>query len=138
MEILPLAPRALDGEGYPDGLKGDKIPLAAQIVSLADAYDVLVHQRSYKAPCTHEQAMAMLHNGDCGSFNPLLLSCLDEVGEAARRGVDRKAAGRRSPRRTVEKLYRGQDLAAARMTRAAGGRLRQAGFPLRSQRGDLV
>ena len=105
-----------NGEGYPDGLKGDRIPLAAQIVSLADAYDVLVHQRSYKAPCTHEQAMAMLHNGDCGSFNPLLLSCLDEVGEAARRGVDRKAAARRSPRRTVEELYRGQDLAAARMT----------------------
>ena len=94
MEICRWHHERWNGEGYPDGLKGDKIPLAAQIVSLADAYDVLVHQRSYKAPCTHEQAMAMLHNGDCGSFNPLLLSCLDEVGEAARRGVDRKAAGR--------------------------------------------
>ena len=117
MEICRWHHERWNGEGYPDGLKGDKIPLAAQIVSLADAYDVLVHQRSCKTPYTHEQAMAMLHNGDCGSFNPLLLSCLDEVGEAARRGVDRKAAGRRSPRRTVEKLYRGQDLAAARMTR---------------------
>lgn len=116
MEICRWHHERWNGEGYPDGLKGDRIPLAAQIVSLADAYDVLVHQRSYKAPCTHEQAMAMLHNGDCGSFNPLLLSCLDEVGEAARRGVDRKAASRRSPRRTVEELYRGQDLAAARMT----------------------
>lgn len=116
MEICRWHHERWNGEGYPDGLKGDRIPLAAQIVSLADAYDVLVHQRSYKAPCTHEQAMAMLHNGDCGSFNPLLLSCLDEVGEAARRGVDRKAAARRSPRRTVEELYRGQDLAAARMT----------------------
>ena len=116
LEICRWHHERWNGEGYPDGLKGDRIPLAAQIVSLADAYDVLVHQRSYKAPCTHEQAMAMLHNGDCGSFNPLLLSCLDEVGEAARRGVDRKAAARRSPRRTVEELYRGQDLAAARMT----------------------
>ena len=116
MEICRWHHERWNGEGYPDGLKGDRIPLAAQIVSLADAYDVLVHQRSYKTPCTHEQAMAMLHNGDCGSFNPLLLSCLDEVGEAARRGVDRKAAARRSPRRTVEELYRGQDLAAARMT----------------------
>lgn len=116
MEICRWHHERWNGEGYPDGLKGDRIPLAAQIVSLADAYDVLVHQCSYKAPCTHEQAMAMLHNGDCGSFNPLLLSCLDEVGEAARRGVDRKAASRRSPRRTVEELYRGQDLAAARMT----------------------
>lgn len=116
MEICRWHHERWNGEGYPDGLKGDRIPLAAQIVSLADAYDVLVHQRSYKAPCTHEQAMAMLHNGDCGSFNPLLLSCLDEVGEAARRGVDRKATARRSPRRTVEELYRGQDLAAARMT----------------------
>lgn len=105
-----------NGEGYPDGLKGDRIPLAAQIVSLADAYDVLVHQRSYKTPCTHQQAMAMLHNGDCGSFDPLLLSCLDEVGEAARRGVDREGTVRYSPRRAVEELYRGQDLAAARMT----------------------
>ena len=86
------------------------------LMFLGMAVSMLVHQRSYKAPCTHEQAMAMLHNGDCGSFNPLLLSCLDEVGEAARRGVDRKAAARRSPRRTVEELYRGQDLAAARMT----------------------
>ncbi len=71
MEICRWHHERWNGEGYPDGLKGDRIPLAAQIVSLADAYDVLVHQRSYKAPCTHEQAMAMLHNGDCGSFNPV-------------------------------------------------------------------
>ena len=116
LEICRWHHERWNGEGYPDGLKGDRIPLAAQIVSLADAYDVLVHQRSYKTPCTHQQAMAMLHNGDCGSFDPLLLSCLDEVGEAARRGVDREGAVRYSPRRAVEELYRGQDLAAARMT----------------------
>lgn len=138
MEICRWHHERWNGEGYPDGLKGDRIPLAAQIVSLADAYDVLVHQRSYKAPCTHEQAMAMLHNGDCGSFNPLLLSCLDEVGEAARRGVDRKAAARRSP-----PPHGGGAVPRAGSGRrphdpAAGGRLRQAGFPLRAQRGDLV
>lgn len=107
MEICRWHHERWNGEGYPDGLKGDRIPLAAQIVSLADAYDVLVHQRSYKAPCTHEQAMAMLHNGDCGSFNPLLLSCLDEVGEAARRGVDRKAAARMTQQ--LEDAYAKQD-----------------------------
>ena len=52
MEICRWHHERWNGEGYPDGLKGDRIPLAAQIVSLADAYDVLVHQRSYKAPCT--------------------------------------------------------------------------------------
>ena len=117
LEICRWHHERWNGEGYPDGLKGDKIPLAAQIVSLADAYDALVSKRSYKKAYTHEQALAAIHSGECGSFNPALLACLDEVSDAARRGVaDRDTTGRHAARRMVEDLYRGQDLAAARMT----------------------
>ena len=76
-----------NGEGYPDGLKGDQIPIAAQVVSLADAYDALTSKRSYKNAYSHETAMAMIHNGECGSFNPLLLQCLDDASEEIRRGA---------------------------------------------------
>ena len=63
-----------DGKGYPDGLKGDEIPIAAQVVSLADAYDALTSERCYKKAFTHEKAMEMLLNDECGVFNPLLSS----------------------------------------------------------------
>ncbi|WP_346907005.1 GGDEF/HDGYP domain-containing response regulator [Faecalicatena orotica] len=68
-----------DGNGYPDHLKGDDIPIAAQIVSLADVYDALVSERVYKPPYTHEQAIQMILNGECGMFNPKLIACLKEV-----------------------------------------------------------
>lgn len=65
-----------DGSGYPDGLRGDDIPIAAQVVSLADAYDALVSERVYKEPYPHEVAMRMILQGECGAFNPLLLDCM--------------------------------------------------------------
>ncbi len=65
-----------DGKGYPDGLKGDNIPIAAQIVSLADVYDALVSPRVYKPGFSHEKAVEMILNNECGSFNPILLKCL--------------------------------------------------------------
>ena len=70
-----------DGKGYPDGLTGDKIPISAQVVSLADVYDALTSKRVYKAAYTHEQAMELILNGECGAFNPLLLECLVEAGD---------------------------------------------------------
>lgn len=105
-----------NGEGYPDGLSGDHIPIAAQVVSLADAYDALTSKRSYKQALSHEKAIEMIHNGECGSYNPLLLRCLDDVSDTAKQGM--KDAGQTvAPlRRVVEELYKGQDLAAARMT----------------------
>ena len=105
-----------NGEGYPDGLSGDHIPIAAQVVSLADAYDALTSKRSYKQAFSHEKAVEMIHNGECGSYNPLLLRCLDDVSDTAKQGM--KDAGQTvAPlRRVVEELYKGQDLAAARMT----------------------
>ncbi len=68
-----------DGQGYPDGLSGDNIPIEAQVVSLADAYDALTSERVYKAAIPHEQAVQMIVDGECGQFNPLLIKCLLDV-----------------------------------------------------------
>ena len=68
-----------DGRGYPDGLKGDEIPISAQLVSLADVYDALTSERCYKTAFSHEKAVQMILNGECGAFNPLLLQCLTDV-----------------------------------------------------------
>ena len=68
-----------DGKGYPDGLKGDDIPIAAQVVSVADVYDALTSVRVYKDAIPHEEAIQMILDGKCGTFNPLLLDCLLEV-----------------------------------------------------------
>lgn len=65
-----------DGKGYPDGLKGDEIPISAQVVSMADVYDALVNKRVYKDAFSHEEAVNMILNGECGSFNPILIRCL--------------------------------------------------------------
>ena len=68
-----------DGKGYPDGLKGDAIPIAAQVVSVADVYDALTSVRVYKDAIPHQEAIQMILDGKCGQFNPLLLDCLLEV-----------------------------------------------------------
>lgn len=68
-----------DGSGYPDGLKGEEIPISAQVVSLADVYDALTSKRVYKEAYSHEKAMKMIFHGECGSFNPLLLECLYDI-----------------------------------------------------------
>ena len=65
-----------DGRGYPDGLKGDDIPISAQVVALADVYDALTSERVYKKAIPHDEAVDMILNGKCGSFNPVLLECL--------------------------------------------------------------
>ena len=70
-----------DGRGYPDGLMGDEIPIAAQIVSIADVYDALTSDRCYKQAFTHEKALEMIHNNECGVFNPLLIECLDAIAD---------------------------------------------------------
>ncbi len=70
-----------DGRGYPDGLRGEEIPISAQIVSLADVYDALTSERCYKKAFSHEVAMEMILEGQCGVFNPLLLECLKDLGD---------------------------------------------------------
>ena len=68
-----------DGKGYPDGLKGEKIPISAQVVSIADVYDALTSERCYKKAFDHDTAIQMILDGQCGQFNPLLLKCLKEL-----------------------------------------------------------
>ena len=68
-----------DGRGYPDGLKGDDIPISAQLVSMADVYDALTSERCYKKAFPHETAVQMITDGACGAFNPLLTQCLLDV-----------------------------------------------------------
>lgn len=81
-----------DGKGYPDGLKGDEIPIAAQVVSVADVYDALTSVRVYKDAIPHQEAIKMILDGKCGQFNPLLLDCLlevqDRIAETLARPVD--------------------------------------------------
>lgn len=69
-----------DGRGYPDGLKGDEIPISAQVVALADVYDALTSERCYKPAYSHEEAVRMIMDGQCGIFNPVLLECLAVIG----------------------------------------------------------
>lgn len=70
-----------DGRGYPDGLKGNYIPISAQVVSIADVYDALVSERVYKKAYSHEKAIEMIINGECGEFNPLLIQCLKDCSD---------------------------------------------------------
>ncbi len=80
-EICRWHHERFDGKGYPDGLKGDEIPISAQIVSIADVYDALTSERCYKPPFSHEKAIEMIHNNECGVFNPLLIECLDAIAD---------------------------------------------------------
>lgn len=68
-----------DGSGYPDGLKGDEIPISAQAVSICDVYDALRSKRPYKDAYPHEKAVDMIVSGECGAFNPLLVECFKEI-----------------------------------------------------------
>ncbi len=84
-----------DGRGYPDGLCGDDIPICAQVTALADVYDALTSDRVYKKAFSHDIAINMIKNGECGVFNPLLLECLLEIegillGELQKKYVDRQ------------------------------------------------
>lgn len=68
-----------DGTGYPDALKGNDVPICAQVVSLADAFDALTSARSYKKAFSQDVAIEMIANGMCGVFNPILIECLLQV-----------------------------------------------------------
>lgn len=68
-----------DGKGYPKGLTGDEIPIAAQVVALADVYDALTAKRVYKDAYSAEEAVQMIVDGECGKFNPLLMECLLDI-----------------------------------------------------------
>ena len=77
-----------DGGGYPDGLKGEEIPICAQVVSIADVYDALTSARPYKPAFSSEKAIQMILNGECGVFNPVLVDCLLEVVSQQKTGKE--------------------------------------------------
>jgi Response regulator containing a CheY-like receiver domain and an HD-GYP domain len=64
-----------DGRGYPDHLKGDEIPIWAQVVSIIDVYDALVSKRVYKEAYAEDEAARMIRDGECGTFSPVMLDC---------------------------------------------------------------
>lgn len=79
-EICRYHHERYDGGGYPEGLKGEEIPVAAQIVSLADVYDALTSERCYKSAYTADEAYRMIIKGECGVFSPKLMECLKLAG----------------------------------------------------------
>ncbi len=83
-----------DGGGYPDGLKGEEIPVSAQVVALADVYDALTSQRCYKAAYSHEKAIEMILAGQCGAFNPLMLECLLDISSSLKKKMGYKSKER--------------------------------------------
>ncbi len=74
-----------DGGGYPDGLKGDEISIHAQAVAIADVYDALTSPRVYKAAYSHEKALEMIFNGECGCFNPKVIEAFKLIAEKIRK-----------------------------------------------------
>ena len=94
--------------------EGDDIPISAQVVALADVYDALTSDRCYKTAYSHNTAVAMILNGECGAFNPLLLDCLSAAADRLRSAADRAPTlfdyQQESHRLTAEML--GEDPAA--------------------------
>lgn len=101
-----------DGKGYPDGLKGEDIPISAQVVALADVYDALTSVRVYKEPFEHDTAVSMILQGECGAFNPLLLDCLREHSDDLRMRLEGDIAeemSRREIKSLTDALLNGSD-----------------------------
>lgn len=102
-----------DGKGYPDGLKGDEIPIVAQVVALADVYDALTSRRVYKKAYAHEKSLEMIFGGMCGEFNPLLLTCLKEIADSLKlelNGLSSKHEIQKEVQTVVEQIMEKNDL----------------------------
>ena len=84
LEICRWHHERWDGHGYPDGLRGEKIPISAQVVAIADVYDALTSERCYKKAFDHDTSISMIINGECGAFNPLLLECMLDIAPQLR------------------------------------------------------
>ncbi len=107
-----------DGGGYPDKLKGDEIPISAQIVALADVYDALTSDRVYKKAIPHKMAVQMIQDGKCGIFNPMLISCFMEVADTLKVQLENDAVAE-DPHRlrgVVEELLKREELPASART----------------------
>ncbi len=78
-EICRYHHERYDGRGYPDGLKGEEIPISAQLVGVADVYDALVSERVYKSAFSPDEAFEMIQGGKCGNFSPKILDGFRKV-----------------------------------------------------------
>ena len=108
-----------DGGGYPDGLKGEEIPISAQAVSIADAYDALTSERVYKKAFSHEKSFQMILNGECGCFHPLLLECLSNISDRIQEELTLHSFGQESRKeiRTItEQLLSQKEITASNCT----------------------
>lgn len=68
-----------DGSGYPEGLKGDEIPLSARLMAIADVYDALISRRVYKEPMPHIDAADIINKGKGRHFDPELVDCFMQI-----------------------------------------------------------
>ena len=108
-----------DGRGYPDGLKEDEIPISAQMVALADVYDALTSERVYKPAFSHDQAIHMILNGECGTFNPLLMDCLRDCADdilAELKSDNVESRSRRELQNVARELHKHEELTASERT----------------------
>ena len=108
-----------DGKGYPDGLVGEEIPIAAQVVALADVYDALTSERVYKKAISHEDAIQMIMNGECGAFNPLILECLTDIADHIRAELHTdlfELTHRMEVKNISDKLFLHKELSASERT----------------------
>jgi putative two-component system response regulator len=98
-----------DGSGYPLGLKGDQIPLAARLMALADVYDALVSRRSYKAPFAFADAVSLIKKGSGQHFDPDLVigfeRCVDTFETIAKTYADESEHGFLGGKAGNEKLH---------------------------------
>jgi len=73
-----------DGKGYPQGLKGEEIPLQGRLMAIADVYDALISERPYKKAFTHEEAVKIISAGKYTQFDPLLTALFEDIEEEFR------------------------------------------------------
>lgn len=108
-----------DGKGYPDGLKGDEIPISAQIVALADVYEALTSDRVYKKAITHSEAVQMIVDGKCGAFNPEIIKCLIDTQYVLKHQIEMSAktiSENDVMQSVVDEILRHEDLKASTRT----------------------
>lgn len=118
-EICRWHHERFDGKGYPDGLKGDDIPISAQIVALADVYDALTSDRVYKKAITHSEAVKMITEGKCGVFNPEIIRCLIDTQDVLKHQVEipaKTVSQKETMQSVVDEILRHEDLKASTRT----------------------
>lgn len=93
MDICLCHHEKYDGGGYPAGLKGDEIPIWAQVVSVVDCYEALTNERRYKKAFSHDTAVEMIKKGECGAFSPRVIECLCACSEQFRQMTEQGREG---------------------------------------------